>query len=101
MNTRAHRPIISSLIACLALALLLLGSGLSYPARSLVAQGPNQAGLVVVYDQGRVFQTCVSFSESELPGAEFLRRGVGTNLVIGSVAPGIGEAICKVDNVGC
>jgi len=98
---RTQRTIVGSSLACLALALLMLGPSCSFGAGELQAQGANRAGLVVVYAQGSVFQTCVSFSEAELPGADLLRRGVGSNLVIGSVSPGIGEAICKIDDVGC
>jgi len=85
----------------LVLTMLLIWPGISSPVRSLQAQGVSRAGLVVVYGADRVSQMCIAFSEAQLPGADLLRRGVGTGSVIGSVSPGVGEAICRIDDVGC
>lgn len=82
------------------LALLWLTSWFGAPASEPAqAQGANRAGLIVVFGPNNVLQTCIAFEESEIPGAELLRRA-GLN-VIGQVSPGIGEAICKIENVGC
>jgi hypothetical protein len=77
----------------LAALLSLLGGG---PA---LAAGPQQAGLVVVYGQGQVFSTCVTFSEDGITGAELLNRA-GLR-VLAATAPGMGAAICKINETGC
>lgn len=66
---------------------------------STLAEGPHRAGLIVVYAPNNVYSTCVTFSEPELTGAELLRRA-GLR-VVGSASPGMGEAICKIENTGC
>jgi hypothetical protein len=81
--------------ALLLLALLspfLLGG---WPARAVQA---NRAGLIVVYGTGNTFSTCVSFSEAGLSGAELLRRA---GLTVISQSTWQGEAICKINTVGC
>lgn len=58
----------------------------------------NQAGLVVVYGDGRVTTLCVAFSEPEISGADLVSRS-GLSLV--SSAGPLGLTICSLDGEGC
>ncbi|NLG27197.1 MAG: hypothetical protein GX557_04765 [Chloroflexi bacterium] len=81
------------------LALCLAGSpDTGLVARRVQAQGSNRA--VVYINYGDHAETrCVTFAEFELPGIELLRRA-GLD-VIGEPYPGIGEAVCRIQDVGC
>jgi len=63
------------------------------------AEGNHHAGLVIVYGADSVFSSCVSFGEAALTGAELLQRA-GLRVLV-SAAPGVGTAICKINDVGC
>lgn len=72
---------------------LLLAAGLTR------ADGPNQAGLVVVHGDGAVETVCVSFTESQISGLDLLERsGLDLNYEAGG---GMGGAICRIDGEGC
>ncbi|MHB1294545.1 MAG: hypothetical protein ACYC4R_06070 [Anaerolineae bacterium] len=86
------------LLRTFSLCLLLLAAFGVLP-QSARAQDPNRAGVVVVLSPDRVITQCVSFSESQLTGAELLRRA-GLRVVT-SQSGGIGETICKVEDTGC
>lgn len=62
-------------------------------------EGPNRAGLVVRYGDGRVVTACVRFSEPEISGEELLYRA-GLEV---SVQPfgGMGNAVCAINGEGC
>ena len=63
------------------------------------ADGPNRAGLVVQFADGRVVTRCLSFSEPEITGEEALRRS-GLAVVL-DYSSGIGAAVCKIEADGC
>jgi hypothetical protein len=72
-------------------------STLSVSGRAAAA-GPNRAGIVVSFGDGRVESVCVDFAEPEISGAELLRRA-GFSAVASSAWGG--GATCMIDNVGC
>lgn len=77
----------------LSLLLLLLG------AVSSLAQGDNQAALMVVYEDGTRHTQCISFSEPDLDGYEFLlASGLPLNI---NADYGLGVAVCSINNEGC
>ena len=95
MSRSRRRLIVLSLALWLALATGLQTACVPLRAR---AEGPHQAGLLVDFGQGRVFTTCVTFSEDQLSGVEILRRS-GLEIVVEH--SGIGQAVCKIGDVGC
>jgi len=62
------------------------------------ADGPNRAGIVVSFGDGRVESVCVEFDEAEISGAELLNRA-GFPVVSGS--GGDSTAVCMIDDTGC
>jgi hypothetical protein len=66
--------------------------------REAAAQGPNRAGIVVTFGDGRTSAVCVEFAEDEITGAELLKRS-GLPLVVAG-GPG-GATVCKIADVGC
>lgn len=63
------------------------------------ADGPNQAGLVVRFADGRVVTRCLSFPEPEITGEEALRRS-GLAVVLDH-SSAMGAAVCKIEADGC
>lgn len=84
------------LLACLA-AVTLLIAALARP--SLAADGPHQAGLIVMHGDGRVITRCVTFSETSINGIELLQRS-GLDLIVDATNM-VGSAVCRIDNEGC
>jgi hypothetical protein len=64
----------------------------------VAADGPNRAGIVVSFGDGRSDSVCVEFTETEISGAELLRRAGYPVVAAGS---GMGAAMCMIDGVGC
>ncbi len=62
-------------------------------------EGPNRAGLVVRYGDGRVVTACVSFSEPAISGEELLYRA-GLEVSVQSFG-GLGNAVCAINGEGC
>jgi len=63
------------------------------------ADAPPQAGLVVVYGDGRLESHCVSLPEGEVSGADLLLlSGLDVALDTGS---SMGITLCQVEGVGC
>lgn len=62
----------------------------------VVGSGPNRAGLVVRFDDGRVETRCVAFEEQEIGGDELLQRA-GINDIV--IAPE--GTVCRIDGQGC
>ncbi|MHB9033035.1 MAG: hypothetical protein ACYC6L_08305 [Anaerolineae bacterium] len=91
---RGQGPLI---ITILVLVGLLVSAG-GYMVGSQ-AQGSNHASLVVVFGTNDVFNSCVSFSEPEISGVDLLKRA-GLTLLSQQVA-GVGESVCKIEEVGC
>ena len=88
------------IVSRFALRLCVLASAWAFLAASLVsAEGSHRAGLIIVYGADDVFSSCVSFGEAELSGAELLYRA-GLRVLV-SAAPGVGTAICRINDVGC
>jgi hypothetical protein len=86
-------------------ALLLLS--LVAPSSPVAAQGEatpavpsalNHAALIVDYGEGQVYTACVAFAEEHIPGVELLRR---TGLKLVTERHALGEAVCKIEDVGC
>jgi hypothetical protein len=86
---RPTHALVAALLVLLALAL----------APAAHADGPNKAGLIVVYPDQAPFTACVTFTEAQLPGIELLRRA-GLRVTAWQ-SPGTGEAVCKIEGVGC
>jgi hypothetical protein len=58
----------------------------------------HQAGLVILYGDGSLYTTCVSFTESSLTGLELLER---SGLAVQTATnPSQGTAVCKIGDVG-
>jgi hypothetical protein len=75
--------------------LLVLGGLLPAP---VAAQEENQAGLVVVYGDGRVVQQCVRFAEETISGYDLLRRsGLPSSVEAGAIGP----TVCSIGGEGC
>jgi len=83
---------LSVVVGCIALILA------SLAASRASAEGPNRAGVVVSFGDGRSESVCVSFDEPEISGAELLRRAGFS--VLASADWG-GDATCMIDGVGC
>jgi len=64
----------------------------------VAADGPNRAGIVVSFGDGRSESLCVEFTETEISGAELLKRAGFTVVAAGG---GMGAAMCMIDGVGC
>lgn len=62
------------------------------------AQDQNQAGLVVVFGDGRVERKCVSFAEDTITGYELLQR---SGLPLSVEAGAIGPTVCSIGKEGC
>ena len=82
----------------LALLLLLTVSLAARPPLQVGAQERNRAGLIVDFGEGRVFTACIRFAEDELSGVDLLRRA-GLDLLVEYSS--IGQAVCKIEDVGC
>lgn len=69
-------------------------------SRSAYAQsaGPNHAGVVVQYANGKVGSQCVAFAEPQISGYELLRRS-GLPLVVQPSSMGV--AVCSINGTGC
>ncbi|OGO27050.1 MAG: hypothetical protein A2136_03955, partial [Chloroflexi bacterium RBG_16_54_11] len=66
---------------------------------SVSSPAGHQAGLAVFPGDGTVYTACVTFSEDNLTGSDFLQR---SGLAIESASnPNQGTAVCKIGNVGC
>ncbi|HEC36251.1 MAG TPA: hypothetical protein ENI39_06935 [Anaerolineae bacterium] len=83
----------SAIILLLAAALLGVGPAMAQEPP------PNQAGLVVVYGDGRVVTRCVSFTEEAISGADLLRRS-GLSVVM-TFYGGLGYGVCAIGGKGC
>jgi hypothetical protein len=81
------------LIACFALVL----ASIATPSRA-AADGPNRAGVVVSFDDGRSESVCVKFTEAEISGAELLSRA---GLPVVTMSGSGGAAVCGIDGLGC
>jgi hypothetical protein len=62
------------------------------------AQGPNRAGIVVSFGEGRIESGCIEFDEAEISGEELLRRA---GLAVVASSDWGGGATCMIDDVGC
>lgn len=86
-------------MACgLVLVLFVLGWGLSaIPAR---AQEPpaNRAALVIFHGNGIAESRCVSFTEAQLDGYQFLVR---SELALSIEQSSMGATVCSIGGVGC
>ncbi len=80
-------------ISCVVLVLISLAA----PSRAS-ADGPNRAGVVVSFGDGRSESVCVAFDEPEISGAELLSSAGLPLVTMGSSA---GAAVCSIDGVGC
>ena len=80
------------------LALLITVITLVAGSAPAVAQGPNRAGIVVSYGDGRVESVCVEFAEPEISGADLMNRA-GFSVVLGT--GGNTSAVCMIDDIGC
>jgi len=78
-------------------SIVLLLATASLPG-AVFAQGPNQAGLVFVYGDGRVEALCVSFTEEQMSGADLLTLS-GVDVVLDTASMGV--TVCQVEGEGC
>lgn len=67
------------------------------PAGLLVQTG-NQAGIVVIHEDGLIQTACVTFSEESISGSELLNR---SGLNIERDVSGLGELVCRIEETGC
>ncbi|HIP97484.1 MAG TPA: hypothetical protein EYH32_09765, partial [Anaerolineae bacterium] len=81
------------------LVLLLVVMTVGYSRASVRAQSPNRVGLVVRFSDNEVITRCVEFSEPQISGYDVLVRS-GLN-VVAQFDPGVGVAICAIEDVGC
>jgi len=59
----------------------------------------NHASLVIVFPDGRTQTMCIEFDEESISGAELLQQS-GLDVVFAG-SGGLGDAICKIEDVGC
>jgi hypothetical protein len=64
-----------------------------------LAQGPNVAGLIVDYGDGRVSYAVIPFEEDQINGLDLLSRSGFDVVSVGF--GGLGDAVCQVGNTGC
>jgi hypothetical protein len=84
------------LLAMSMLALILTSAG---PATLAQAQGTQQVGLVVKFDDGSVFTACIDYTGSDMTGEDVLdASGLP---IVKEIYAGLGAAICKIKNDGC
>lgn len=73
--------------------------GWSAPAAAQSANAStNQAGVVVVHEDGSVVSRCVGFTEESISGYELLVRG---GFTVRSDVTAMGASVCSVDGQGC
>lgn len=66
---------------------------------SVEADGPNQAGLVIIHGDGAVVTHCIEFAENEITGLELLEQSsLDLNMELGGL---MGSTICGLDGEGC
>ena len=83
---------------CIALLCAALLALLVAPAAR--SQAPvHRAGLVVRFSDDRVITRCVEFAEESITSEELLKRS-GLRVVY-EHHPGLGAAVCKIEDVGC
>jgi hypothetical protein len=86
IRERVHLLIAAGLLLCLGLA------------TAAIAQGSNQAALVISLEDGEVITRCVEFVEDELTGYELLSR---SGLTVDASATGFGVTVCRIQESGC
>lgn len=78
---------------------MIAGAAWRAPAIALTLEPTtNQAGLVVVHEDGSVISRCVGFNEESIDGYELLTRG---GFVTRSEVTSVGASVCSVDGQGC
>jgi hypothetical protein len=77
---------------------LLLLAVLGLPGLVL-ADEPNQAGLVIQFGDGRVETRCVTFEGEAISGADLLARS-GLEAIVDS-SSGMGLTVCQIEGQGC
>ena len=82
--------------ARLALPLFLLL--LAFHALARAQEGGNQAGLVVVHEDGRVVTRCVRFDEAQISGLTLLQR---SGILFSASTGPMGSTICSLNGEGC
>lgn len=97
VTTERPRALVLRIARCslLLLSLCLCVSVAPLPA---LAQGPNEAAVIVDFGDGRVESFCVAFTEGSITGAELLSR-TGLELVMGTSS--VGQGVCKIGDTGC
>ncbi len=70
---------------------------LSWGTLAVMADGPNYAGVVVQYGDGRVETACVGFDEDTISGAELLARS-GLDVIMDMSG---GAKVCAIGGEGC
>lgn len=78
--------------------LVILLAAMSLPGATL-AEGPNQAALVIQFDSDRVETRCLSFDGDTITGQEMLARS-GLDVLIDATR-GMGITVCRIEGVGC
>ena len=93
--------LLPSSVASLRLHVALMAAGLVLLLGVLpaLAQGPNVAGLIVDYGDGRMSYAVIPFEEEEINGVELL-NGSGLDVVTVGFG-GLGDAVCQVADTGC
>ncbi len=81
-------------ISSLSLVVLLFAPRAAYAQN----EDSNRVGLVIVFDDGRVDERCISFPEAEIRSDAILTRA---NLRLVMDQSGFGASICKIEDVGC
>jgi hypothetical protein len=65
----------------------------------VAAQEPNQAGLVIQFDEDQVGTWCLDFEGDQIAGNDLL-AGSGLDLVIDATS-GLGITVCRIEGQGC
>jgi hypothetical protein len=85
----------AALVVAFAIAAL---AAASFVGEGADAAGANRAGLVIAFP-GHTQTVWVEFAEAEISGRELLERS-GLQVTFSSFG-GLGEAVCKIEDVGC
>ncbi len=96
MGSLSKAKVRSILRVCSLVALLAATSALPRP---IVAQAPEQTGLVVVLGDGRTEARCVPLQQDRNSGDQILARS-GLDTVV-DVSSGMGVTVCRIEGVGC
>ena len=83
------------------LCLAILWPTMVLAPRGAVGAASNNVGVVVVFGEGNVHQSCIAFAENGLTSIDLLKRDANLQVLSSPATSGGGERVCKINDVGC